>query len=84
MMSGTITRATRDDLRDIARRVPGDRLLLETDAPWGTPRGRSGPMRPAWMVDAARAVAEARGLALAELAELELANARRLFSRLTL
>ncbi len=80
--SGVVTRGSRDALRDVARRVPADRLLLETDAPWGTPRGRDGPMRPAWMVDTARVVAEVRGLALEELAELELANVRRLFPRL--
>lgn len=80
--SGVVTRASRDDLREVARRVPADRLLLETDAPWGTPKGRSGPMRPAWMVDAARTVAGVRGLSLEELSELELANVRRLFPRL--
>jgi TatD DNase family protein len=82
--SGVVTRASRHELRDVARRVPADRLLLETDAPWGTPRGRSGTMRPAWMVDTAATVAEARGLSLDELSELELANVRSLFPRLVL
>jgi TatD DNase family protein len=80
--AGTVTRANRDELRRVARRVPADRLLVETDAPWGTPRGRSGPMRPAWLVETARTVAEVRGLDLEELAALERANARRLFPRL--
>ncbi len=80
--SGVLTRAGRWEVREVARRVPADRLLLETDAPWGTPRGRRGPMRPAWMVDTAVAVAEIRGLGLTELAELERANAQRLFRRL--
>jgi TatD DNase family protein len=82
--SGVVTRAGRQDLREVARAVPADRLLLETDAPWGTPRGRSGPMRPAWMLDTAEVVAAARGLTLAELAELERANASTLFTRLRL
>jgi TatD DNase family protein len=82
--SGVVTRASRDEQRDVARRVPADRLLLETDAPWGTPKGRSGTMRPAWMVDTAATVAEARGLSLDELSELELANVRSLFPRLVL
>jgi TatD DNase family protein len=80
--SGVLTRASRDELRDVARRVPADRLLLETDAPWGTPRGREGRMRPAWMVDTARVLAEVRGIGLEELAELEWANVRTLFPRL--
>ena len=81
--SGVVTRSSRDELREVARRVPADRLLVETDAPWGTPRGREGGMRPAWMVDTARTVAEVRGMSLEELSELERANARRLFPRLT-
>ncbi len=80
--SGVVTRASRADLREVARRVPADRLLLETDAPWGTPKGREGPMRPAWMVDTARVLAGVRGIALEELAELEWANVRTLFPRL--
>ena len=67
----------------MARLVPADRLLLETDAPWGTPRGRSGPMRPAWMIDTAQAVAEIRGLTLDQLAEIEKANVSSLFPRLS-
>jgi TatD DNase family protein len=80
--SGVLTRASRGDLREIAARVPADRLLVETDAPWGTPRGRSGKMRPAWIMDTARALAEVRGLPLEDLAALERANVKALFPRL--
>jgi TatD DNase family protein len=82
--SGVITRAARAGLREIAARVPADRLLVETDAPWGTPRGRSGKMRPAWMVETARTLAEVRGITLEQLVELERANVSRLFPRLAL
>ncbi|HZU18126.1 MAG TPA: TatD family hydrolase [Candidatus Dormibacteraeota bacterium] len=77
--SGVLTRAGRHELREVARRVPAHRLLVETDAPWGTPRGRKGPMRPAWVLDTVAALAEIRGMEVAELAELERANACRLF-----
>lgn len=79
--SGVVTRSSYEELREVARRVPGDRLLIETDAPWGTPRGRQGKMRPAWIMDTARLVAEVRGVGLEELAELEWSNVTRLFSR---
>jgi TatD DNase family protein len=82
--SGVITRAGRAALRELAARVPADRLLFETDAPWGTPRGRSGKMRPAWMADTAQTLAEVRGIPLQELVELERTNVRKLFPRLAL
>jgi TatD DNase family protein len=79
--AGTLTRASKEVVREVCGRAPLDRLLLETDAPWGTPRGRSGPMRPAWMVDTARTMAEVRGLSLEELDGVVRENVARLFTR---
>jgi len=79
--AGTLTRSSKEHIREVAKMVPANRLLLETDAPWGTPRGRSGAMRPAWMLDTAQALAEIRGLSLEELAEIEEANVSSLFER---
>jgi TatD DNase family protein len=82
--AGLVTRATRQELREVARRCPVDRLLLETDAPFGQPasRKREPVNRPAFLVDTARVVAEVRGISLEELAEIEWKNAHSLFSRL--
>ncbi len=81
--SGLATRRSRDAVREVARRIPADRLLLETDSPFGIPRGRPNePNRPAWMVDTAEAIAQVRGVTLAELAEVEERNALAVFSRL--
>lgn len=80
--SGIVTRASREAVREVARRVPADRLVLETDAPWGTPRGRSGPMRPAWLLDTAETVAGVRGLTLENLDALQRANVERVFTRI--
>ena len=82
--SGLLTRPSRENVRDVARRLPEDRLLLETDSPFGSPHGRvQEPNRPAWMVDTATLVAELRGVTVDELAAIEERNARDLFTRLT-
>lgn len=75
-----IMRATREALRDVVRRVPADRLLLETDAPYGVLKSHPGEqMRPAWILEAAEAVANLRGVSLDDLCAQELDNARKLF-----
>lgn len=82
--AGLITRATRGELREVARACPADRLLLETDSPFGQPatRKREPQNRPAYLVDTAKLVAELRNISLEELAEIELNNAISLFHRI--
>jgi TatD DNase family protein len=63
----------------VARAIPPDRLVLETDAPDQTPRPHRGRCEPAHIVQVAAAVAAARGVALEEVDRLTSANARRLF-----
>jgi TatD DNase family protein len=68
--AGNVTYPSAEDLRDAARAVPSDRLLVETDAPFLSPqpvRGR--PNRPAHVVETARRVAEVRGVSYDELEE---------------
>jgi TatD DNase family protein len=81
--AGLITRPSRGELRDVVRECPADRLLLETDSPYGNAHKRMGvPNRPAYLLDTAEVVAELRGLTLDELGDLETANALRLFTRM--
>jgi TatD DNase family protein len=82
--AGLVTRATRAELREVARRCPADRLLLETDSPFGQPasRRREPQNRPAFLVDTAAVVAEVRGISVEALAEIEWENAHALFARL--
>ena len=81
--AGLVTRPSRHALRDVVRRCPADRLLLETDSPYGNAQKRMGvPNRPAYLLDTAELVAELRGLTLDELGELETANALALFKRM--
>jgi TatD DNase family protein len=82
--SGVVTFKNSGELRDIARDVPLDRILVETDAPYLAPvphRGRRN--EPAFVADTARVVAEAKGIALEALAEATRANTLRIFPKLT-
>jgi TatD DNase family protein len=67
-------------LREAAATLPAELILVETDAPYLAPQTvRGKPNEPAYVVDTARAVAEARGVAYEELEETVEANARALF-----
>lgn len=83
--SGILTFRRSDGLRALARDLPAERLLVETDAPFLAPepfRGRR--CEPAMVAHTAAALAAVRGMGVAALAELTTANAVRLFSRLSL
>ena len=81
--AGLITRPSRGELRDVVKACPADRLLLETDSPYGNAHKRMGvPNRPAYLLDTAEVVAELRGIGLEELGELETRNALALFTRM--
>jgi TatD DNase family protein len=82
--AGLVTRPSRSSLREVVRQCPDDRLLLETDSPYGNAHKRMGvPNRPAFLIDTAELVAQLRGTSLDELAKLESENALRLFNRMT-
>ncbi len=81
--SGVVTFKKSEDLRDIARDVPLDRILVETDAPYLAPVPHRGKRNePAFVAATARAVAEAKGVAFEALADATSANTLRLFSKL--
>jgi TatD DNase family protein len=81
--AGLVTRPSRVELRDVVKQVPADRLLLETDSPYGNAHKRMGvPNRPAYLLDTAELVAELRGITLEELGALETANALAVFTRM--
>ena len=78
--AGTITFAKAASLREIARVVPGGRLLIETDAPYLAPapmRGRR--CEPAFLVHTGRALASLRGVSEDALASALEENGRRVF-----
>jgi TatD DNase family protein len=79
--AGMVTFKKSDDLREIARKIPDDRLLIETDSPYLTPHPHRGkrPNHPAMVVHTAQCLADVRGVSLEELGELTTRNARRVF-----
>jgi len=81
--SGVLTFKNSERLRALARDVPLDRLLVETDAPFLAPvphRGRRN--EPAFVVETARVLAGLKQVDEAELAGVTRANALRLFAKM--
>ena len=77
--AGNVTYPKAADLAEAAERVPLDRLLVETDAPYLTPQAeRKHRNQPAFVVHTARFVAERRGIAYEALEAAVEANAARL------
>ena len=80
--SGILTFPKSAELRDIAKDVPLDRLLVETDAPYLAPvpfRGKRN--EPAWVRHTARVLAKVREMPEESLFDLTTANFRRLFRK---
>ncbi len=80
--SGILTFPRSQEIREIARDLPAERLLVETDAPYLAPVPNRGKRcEPAMVAATAAVLASVRGLEPAALADLTTANFRRLFSR---
>ncbi len=78
--SGIVTFNSARELKEVAKRVPAERLLVETDAPYLAPVPHRGkPNRPAWVRQVAEHVAELRGVGVEALAAQTTANFKRLF-----
>lgn len=78
--AGNVSFKNASDLREAARAVPVDRLVVETDAPYLAPVPHRGKRNePAFVRFVGEAVAAARGATADELAEVTTSNARRLF-----
>lgn len=81
-LSGIVTFKNAKDLQDIAKTIPQDRLLVETDSPFLAPVPNRGKVcEPAFVADTARFVAELRGVSPEVLARQTTANFARLFAK---
>jgi TatD DNase family protein len=81
--AGMVTYKKSVTLREVARQVPADRILVETDSPYLSPepcRGRR-PNEPALLVHTAACLADVRGVEPSGFAAQTTANARELFRR---
>jgi len=79
-LSGIVTFRNAEALRDVARQVPADRLLVETDSPYLAPVPHRGkPNLPQYVREVAEYLAVLRGVSYETLAEQTSSNFKRLF-----
>lgn len=81
-ISGIVTFKNAEQIRDVVRKMPLDRLLVETDSPYLAPvpyRGK--PNEPRYVREVAEFVAEVKGIPFETLAQHTTENFYRLFSR---
>lgn len=72
------------DLLEVVKRMPLDRMLLETDAPYMAPGEYRGKRAEPWMaLETAKKIAQVRDISLEEVLEATTTNALRLFDRMT-
>ena len=79
--TGTITFRNAGELQEVARYVPLERILLETDCPYLSPEPKRNvkPNEPALLVHTAEKLAELRGVPVEEIAQATVANSRSFF-----
>ena len=79
-LSGIVTFKKSEALREVAKEVPLDQLLVETDAPYLAPQRHRGiPNEPSFLVETAKCIAEVRGISLEKFAEATVANTASFF-----
>ncbi len=78
--SGILTFKTSEALRAIAREIPAERLLVETDAPYLAPTPYRGKRNePSYVVETAKVLADVKGVSFDEIARITSENARRCY-----
>jgi TatD DNase family protein len=79
--AGNVTYPKAQNLRDVAKEIPLDRLLVETDSPFLAPQSHRGRRNePAYVAEVAQTIGNVRNLPADEIAEITSGNFRRFFS----
>jgi TatD DNase family protein len=79
-LSGIVTFKKSLDLQEIAKSIPLENLLIETDSPYLAPQAKRGKRNePAFVVEVAEKIAELKGLTLQQVAQQTTKNAMELF-----
>ena len=78
--AGNITYKKATNLRDVARKIPKERILVETDAPFLTPVPKKGRNEPAFVRITADMLAKIRGARLEDIAEITTENLFNIFN----
>jgi TatD DNase family protein len=80
-ISGIVTFKTATELQEVVKKIPLDKLLIETDSPWLAPvpyRGK--PNQPGFVREVGEFIAELKGISVDELAKVTTDNFYKLFS----
>ena len=79
-LSGIVTFKKSLELQQVAREVPLDQLLIETDTPYLAPQKHRGkPNEPAFLAETAAFIAELKQVSVEEVAQATAHNAQQLF-----
>ena len=78
--TGLVTYPRNENIREIVKNLPLDRMMIETDSPFLSPDGCAEPNEPAFVVEVAKTIARVKGIDLNEVAEITTKNAERFFS----